>query len=58
MTVIATGFIPLTTVHCFDNGYKGNQPLAEKENCAESQVKNSKKAWIGVLATKILLKYC
>ena len=35
MIVITTGFIPLTAVHCFDNGYVGKQPAAWKEYCAE-----------------------
>ena len=35
MIVIATGFIPLAAVHCFDNGYVGKQPVAWKEYCAE-----------------------
>ena len=35
MIIIATGFIPLTAVHCFDNGYVGKQPSAWKEYCVE-----------------------
>ena len=36
MIVIAIGFIPLTAVRCFDNGYVGKQPVAWKEYCAEN----------------------
>ena len=35
MIVIATGFIPLTVVYCFEKGYVGKQPVAWKEYCAE-----------------------
>ena len=41
MIVIATRFIalPPLSVCCFDNGYVGKQPLALKEYCAESLLK-------------------
>ena len=39
MTVIVTGFIPLTTVRFFDNGYVGKQPVAWAEYCAEYWLK-------------------
>ena len=29
----------LTTVHCFNNGYVGKQPVAWKEYCAEYWLK-------------------
>ena len=46
----------LTAVHCFDDGYVRRQPMAWKEYCAGVPVKESSKAWIGVLATEIMLK--
>ena len=39
MIFIATGFIPLTAVHWLDNGYVQKQPVARKELCAESLLK-------------------
>ena len=39
MIVIATGFIPLTTVPWFDNSYVGKQPVAWKEYWAEYWLK-------------------
>ena len=30
---------PLTTVHCFDNGYEGKQPVAWKIYCGEYWLK-------------------
>ena len=39
MIVIATGFIPLTAVRCFNNGHVGKQPVAWKEYCAEYWLK-------------------
>ena len=39
MIVIATGFIPLTAVLCFDNGYVGKQPVAWKEYFVEYWLK-------------------
>ena len=39
---------------CFENGYVGKQPVAWKEYCGEYWLnKNSRKAWIGALATAI-----
>ena len=35
MVVTAIGFISLTIVHCFGNGYVGKQPVAWKEYCSE-----------------------
>ena len=36
MIVIAAGFnFSLTAVHCFDNGYVGMQPVAQKGYCSE-----------------------
>ena len=35
MIIIARGLIPLTAVHCFDDGYVGKQPVAWKEYYAE-----------------------
>ena len=46
---IDDGLILLTAVHCFDAGYMGKQRVAWKEYCAE----NSRKPWIGALATTI-----
>ena len=40
----------LTTIHCFDNGYVGKQPVAWTEYCAECWLKKDhRKAWIHVL---------
>ena len=39
MIVITTGFIPLTDVNCFDNGYVVKQPVACKEYCAKFWLK-------------------
>ena len=41
----------LTAVLCFYNGFVGKQPVAWKEYCAEYWIKNSRKAWIGALAS-------
>ena len=35
MIVVETGFIPLSQLCCFDNGYVGKQPVAWKEYCVE-----------------------
>ena len=44
----------LTTVHCFADGYVEKQPLDSREEyCAEHLLKNSRKAWIYVLAAAI-----
>ena len=44
----------LTAVLCFDNSYVGKQPVVWKEYCAEYWLKkNSRKAWIGILAAAI-----
>ena len=53
MIIIATGFIPLTAVRCFDNHYVGQQPVAWKGYCAQYWLKNSRKAWIGAQAVDI-----
>ena len=39
MIVIATGFIPLSAVRCFNNEYVEKQPLAWKEYCSEYWLK-------------------
>ena len=39
MIVIATGFIPLSLLCCFNNGYEGKQLVAWKEYCVEYRQK-------------------
>ena len=39
MIVVAKEFIPLLTVHCFNNGYVGKQPVAWKEYCTQYWLK-------------------
>ena len=51
MTVIATFLF--TAVRYFDIGYVGKQPVAWKEYCAEYWLKESRKAYIGALATAL-----
>ena len=50
----------LTTVHCFDNGFVGKQPLAWKEYCAEYWLKELQESMDrcsgGCDITEILLK--
>ena len=53
MIIIATGFIPLTTVGCFDNGSVGKQPVAWKEYCVEYWLKELWESMVGALAPVI-----